>query len=231
MLNLTPVQAQWLTLAFVLTVTVLIIGYDVMAIRTWGVDASISRVLQAALRGLPGPGRRTGVLAGHPGGSHLAADGVIRSMVLILAATLAAQFSPSSNEAARGDLEFARGVEEFVIAAAPGGSTSRALSRADRSAGGLVLARTRRRFQATPGGIDDGPALAVLGPPTPRPRGPAPLERDPPSPESLLDLQGHGAIEELGCVALLGLQRDRHGVALVDVGLSGVQGPIFNSRR
>jgi hypothetical protein len=43
-------------------------------------------------------------------------------MVLILAATLAAQSSPSSNEAARGDLEFARGVEEFVIAAAPGGS-------------------------------------------------------------------------------------------------------------
>jgi hypothetical protein len=32
-------------------------------------------------------------------------------------------------------------------------------------------------------------------------------------------------------VALLGLQRDRHGVALVDVGLSGVRGPIFNSRR
>lgn len=43
-------------------------------------------------------------------------------MALILAATLAAQSSPSAIEAARGDLEFARGVEEFVIAAAPGGS-------------------------------------------------------------------------------------------------------------
>jgi hypothetical protein len=46
MLNLTPVQAQWLTLAFVLAVTVLVIGYDVLAIRTWGVDASISRVMR-----------------------------------------------------------------------------------------------------------------------------------------------------------------------------------------
>ena len=41
-------------------------------------------------------------------------------MVSILAATLAVQFSPSANEAARGDLEFVRGVEEFVIAAEPG---------------------------------------------------------------------------------------------------------------
>ena len=41
-------------------------------------------------------------------------------MVSILAAALAVQFSPSANEAARGDLEFVRGVEEFVIAAEPG---------------------------------------------------------------------------------------------------------------
>jgi hypothetical protein len=41
-------------------------------------------------------------------------------MLSILAAALAVQFSPSANEAARGDLEFARGVEEFVIAARPG---------------------------------------------------------------------------------------------------------------
>lgn len=46
MLNLTPVQAQWLTLAFVIAVTVLVIGYDVLAIRSWGVEASISRVMR-----------------------------------------------------------------------------------------------------------------------------------------------------------------------------------------
>ena len=40
-------------------------------------------------------------------------------MVSILAAALAVQFSPSANETARGDLEFVRGVEEFVIAAEP----------------------------------------------------------------------------------------------------------------
>ncbi len=53
MLNLTPVQAQWLTLAFVLTVTVLVIGYDVLAIRTWGVEASISRVLRRLFGACP----------------------------------------------------------------------------------------------------------------------------------------------------------------------------------
>jgi hypothetical protein len=44
--NLTPVQAQWMTLAFVIVVTVMVIGYDIVAIRTWGVDASISRVMR-----------------------------------------------------------------------------------------------------------------------------------------------------------------------------------------
>lgn len=51
--NLTPVQAQWLTLAFVLTATILVIGYDVIAIRTWGVEASISRVLRRLFGGCP----------------------------------------------------------------------------------------------------------------------------------------------------------------------------------
>jgi hypothetical protein len=41
-------------------------------------------------------------------------------MVSILAVSLVVQFSPSTNEIARGDLEFIRGVEEFVIAARPG---------------------------------------------------------------------------------------------------------------
>ncbi len=46
MWNLTPVQAQWVTLAFVMAVTALAIGYDVLAIRAWGVEASISRVMR-----------------------------------------------------------------------------------------------------------------------------------------------------------------------------------------
>ena len=41
-------------------------------------------------------------------------------MVSILATALVVQISPFANEAARGDLEFVRGVEEFVIAAEPG---------------------------------------------------------------------------------------------------------------
>jgi hypothetical protein len=44
--SLTPVQAQWLTLAFVVAVTVVVVGYDILAIRAWGVEASISRVLR-----------------------------------------------------------------------------------------------------------------------------------------------------------------------------------------
>jgi hypothetical protein len=43
---MTTVQAQWLTLGFVLAVTALVIGYDVLAIRAWGVEASISRVVR-----------------------------------------------------------------------------------------------------------------------------------------------------------------------------------------
>ncbi|MGP0063540.1 MAG: hypothetical protein ACLQGP_08080 [Isosphaeraceae bacterium] len=46
MTNLTPAQAQWLTLAFVVAATIVVVGYDVLAIRAWGVDASISRVLR-----------------------------------------------------------------------------------------------------------------------------------------------------------------------------------------
>jgi hypothetical protein len=44
--NFTPAQAQLLTLAFVAAVTVLVLGYDILAIRAWGVEASISRVLR-----------------------------------------------------------------------------------------------------------------------------------------------------------------------------------------
>ena len=46
--ELTPIQAQWLTFGFVLAVTVLVIGYDLLVIQTYGVNASISRVLRKA---------------------------------------------------------------------------------------------------------------------------------------------------------------------------------------
>lgn len=44
--HLNPVQAQWVTLAFVIAMTAIVIGYDILAIRSWGVDASISRVVR-----------------------------------------------------------------------------------------------------------------------------------------------------------------------------------------
>jgi threonine/homoserine/homoserine lactone efflux protein len=43
---LTPNQAQWLTLAFIVAVTILVVGYDMIAIHVYGVDASISRVFR-----------------------------------------------------------------------------------------------------------------------------------------------------------------------------------------
>jgi hypothetical protein len=47
---MTSPQAQWLTLIFLLSVTVLVIGYDVLIIRAVGPDASISRVLGRLLQ-------------------------------------------------------------------------------------------------------------------------------------------------------------------------------------
>lgn len=45
-MNLTIVQVRWLTFAFILVVTIAVIGYDLIAIHLWGVEASISRVLR-----------------------------------------------------------------------------------------------------------------------------------------------------------------------------------------
>jgi LPS O-antigen subunit length determinant protein (WzzB/FepE family) len=50
---MTTVQAQWLTLGFVLAVTAVVIGYDVLAIRAWGVEASISRVMRELFGAYP----------------------------------------------------------------------------------------------------------------------------------------------------------------------------------
>ena len=46
---MTSAQAQILTLFFLLSVTVLTVGYDLLIIRTAGPDASISRVLDRLL--------------------------------------------------------------------------------------------------------------------------------------------------------------------------------------
>lgn len=42
---MTAAQAQWLTLAFLCIVTIVIIGFDVWVTLRYGADASISRVL------------------------------------------------------------------------------------------------------------------------------------------------------------------------------------------
>lgn len=46
---MTPVQAQWLTLGFILAVSALVVAYDILVIRAYGPDASISRVLARLL--------------------------------------------------------------------------------------------------------------------------------------------------------------------------------------
>ncbi len=43
---MSDVQRQWITLGFVIAMTALVIGYDLLAIRAWGVEASISRVMR-----------------------------------------------------------------------------------------------------------------------------------------------------------------------------------------
>ena len=42
---MTTPQAQWLTLTFLLAMSAICIGYDIVIIRAAGADASISRVL------------------------------------------------------------------------------------------------------------------------------------------------------------------------------------------
>ncbi len=67
--NLTVSQAQWLTLTFVILATLMIIGYDVLAIRAWGVEASISRVFRRVFGASPTLFVATvfwlGILVGH----------------------------------------------------------------------------------------------------------------------------------------------------------------------
>ncbi len=50
---MTTPHAQLVTLAFLVAVTVLVIAYDVLALRAWGPDATISRVLSGACRRWP----------------------------------------------------------------------------------------------------------------------------------------------------------------------------------
>jgi len=46
-------RAQWITLGFLLTTTVLVIGCDVAIIRQCGMNASISRVLRSLFSSCP----------------------------------------------------------------------------------------------------------------------------------------------------------------------------------
>lgn len=47
---MTTAEAQWMTFAFILLFTAVIVGYDVWVITYWGPEASISRVASAAFR-------------------------------------------------------------------------------------------------------------------------------------------------------------------------------------
>lgn len=51
--DIDPIRQQWLTLAFVLTVTVVVVGFDVWTIRTNGVNSSISRVMRQLFEACP----------------------------------------------------------------------------------------------------------------------------------------------------------------------------------
>lgn len=66
---MTNAQAQWITLGVVLALTAAAIGYDVTAIRAWGVDASISRVMRRLFGACPTLFVATvfwlGILVGH----------------------------------------------------------------------------------------------------------------------------------------------------------------------
>ncbi len=50
---MTTASAQYLTLAFLVAITSLVIAYDVLALRAWGPDATISRVMAATCRRWP----------------------------------------------------------------------------------------------------------------------------------------------------------------------------------
>lgn len=67
--NLTPVQSQGLTLIFVVAITTLVIGYDLLVIRAWGVDSSISHVVRRLFVACPSLWAAfvfwLGVLVGH----------------------------------------------------------------------------------------------------------------------------------------------------------------------
>lgn len=75
--NLTPVQAQWLTLAFVVAITVVVVGYDVLAILRLGSRVVDLASAPTAFHRLPHAVRRVHLLARDPGRAHRAADGVM----------------------------------------------------------------------------------------------------------------------------------------------------------
>jgi hypothetical protein len=50
---MTTSQAQWLTLWFTAAITLTVLGYDLLVIRAYGPDASISRVVGRLLERYP----------------------------------------------------------------------------------------------------------------------------------------------------------------------------------
>lgn len=66
---MTTVQAQWCTFFFILAMSLIVVGYDLLAIRAWGFDASISRTLRRGFSYSPTLFAATvfwvGILVGH----------------------------------------------------------------------------------------------------------------------------------------------------------------------
>jgi hypothetical protein len=73
---MTSIEAQRLTLLFLIVVTIVVIGYDVLIIRAAGPDASISRVLCKLFGALADGGHRGRVLAGDSDGACVVAQRV-----------------------------------------------------------------------------------------------------------------------------------------------------------
>lgn len=51
--DLTPQQQQWMTVAFVAAVTIVVLGYDMLVYQAYGCDATISRVFGRFFRRNP----------------------------------------------------------------------------------------------------------------------------------------------------------------------------------
>jgi hypothetical protein len=50
---MTSAQIQWLTMAFIVAVAAVVIGYDILIVQAYGTEASISRVIRRLIERHP----------------------------------------------------------------------------------------------------------------------------------------------------------------------------------